>query len=125
MKLTRDDNPSIQRIERYAPGRISVNGMTHNGPIIVSPTLVIRWEICGITALSAENFSEILRLNPEIILLGSGTRQHFPSGSLLSEISRQGVGIEVMDTAAACRTYNLLASEERRVVAALLPIEIE
>ncbi len=125
MKLTRDDNSSIQRIERYAPGQISVNGVTYSQAIIVSPESVAEWECCDISSLNEEHIDVALGFKPEILLLGSGARQRFPSANFLSDLARRGMGIEVMDSAAACRTYNLLASEQRRVVAALLPIELE
>ena len=62
----------------------------------------------------------MLALEPEIVVLGSGTRQRFPELQLLAALLSRGIGCEVMDTGAACRTYNVLASEDRRVVAALL-----
>jgi uncharacterized protein len=62
-----------------------------------------------------------IELAPEVIVLGTGPNQQFPSPGLIAEVLRMGIGMEVMDTRAACRTYNILASEYRRVVAALLP----
>jgi uncharacterized protein len=63
----------------------------------------------------------VLALEPEVVLLGTGARQQFLHPSRLAPIYRAGVGVEIMTTAAACRTFNILVAEERRVVAALLP----
>jgi uncharacterized protein len=67
-----------------------------------------------------EQDSRILDLEPEIVLLGTGARQIFPPGEFGARFLRKGIGVEVMDTGAACRTYNVLAGEQRRVVAVLL-----
>jgi uncharacterized protein len=70
--------------------------------------------------ITVPDFDEVLSMQPEIILLGTGTTLRFPSVQLSGSILATGTGFEVMDTAAACRTYNILLSEKRKVVAALL-----
>jgi uncharacterized protein len=72
-----------------------------------------------VAELAAEHLERAIALEPEVILLGTGARQHFPAPALLRAMLARGIGLEVMDTAAACRTFNVLASEYRRVVAVL------
>ena len=78
------------------------------------------WSAPDFAHLTAENFAELANLGVEIVLLGTGTRQRFPHPRLTAALSRAHVGLEVMDTKAACRTYNSLVAEERRVALALL-----
>jgi uncharacterized protein len=70
--------------------------------------------------LSLADFSEVLSGAPEVIVFGTGITQTFPPGALVTDILRQGIGFEIMDTAAACRTFNVLTTERRNVIAALL-----
>lgn len=99
------DRPVIQRI---------------NYSIILSPQRMQPWSPTGLEDLELEHFEELLEWEPEVALFGSGSRLCFPSPELLAPLHRRGIGIEVMDTAAACRTFNILASEGRRVTAAML-----
>ena len=94
---------------------------TISGSFIVSPRHLLRdWAPTHIDNLNAEHFDAILELRPELVLLGTGSRLTFPSPQILSALHRQRIGVEVMDTAAACRTYNILMGEGRLVVAGLL-----
>jgi uncharacterized protein len=77
------------------------------------------WPPQQLTELSAEHLQAVRKLNPEVLLLGSGNKMRFPSREQMAALVRLGIGYEVMDTAAACRTYNVLVSEGRKVVAAL------
>lgn len=88
--------------------------------LIMADKLIDDWRPQDIADLKVEDLQSALALEPELLLLGSGARQQFPSPELLAAVLSRGVGCEVMDTGAACRTYNILASEGRRVVAALL-----
>jgi uncharacterized protein len=74
----------------------------------------------GFDALTAEDFTRLLALEPEIVLLGTGTRQSFPHPRLTRALSEAHVGLEVMDTRAACRTFNILLGEGRRAIAAVI-----
>jgi uncharacterized protein len=95
----------------------------YEGALIVAPEAVIGdWAPDSLEALGEEHLAAILDLKPEVVLLGTGGQQRFLHPSRLAPIYRAGVGIEIMTTAAACRTYNILVAEERRVVAALLPV---
>ena len=92
--------------------------------VIVTPiTLIEDWQPQSVAEISAEHFAPILDLQPELIVLGTGSRLRFPAPPVLARCYQAGIGVEVMDTGAACRTYNILAAEGRRVAAALLMIE--
>ena len=92
-----------------------------NGSFILSPRHLLRdWAPTDIDNLITSHLSEIIALKPELVLLGTGARLKFPAHSILAEIHQQRIGVEVMDTAAACRTYNILMAEGRFVVAGLI-----
>jgi len=101
-----------------------VNGARHDGGdaagLIVTPERLLRWNVAGFDALEEADFQVILELNLEILLLGTGPRQRFPHPRLTRALSAKRIGVEAMDLHAACRTYNILMAEERRVAAALL-----
>jgi uncharacterized protein len=89
-------------------------------PLIVAPdTLISPWAAPTFEALSFADFSPLLALNPTLVVFGSGVRFRFPATPILVAFSQARIGFEVMDTAAACRTYNVLMSEGRNVAAAL------
>ncbi|HEY7638358.1 MAG TPA: Mth938-like domain-containing protein, partial [Steroidobacteraceae bacterium] len=87
--------------------------------LISAERLVEDWRPQTLDELTEADFQAVFELQPEIVVLGSGPRQRFPEPRLLAAILARGVGCEVMDTGAACRTYNVLVSEARRAVAAL------
>ncbi|WP_426664140.1 Mth938-like domain-containing protein [Rhodanobacter aciditrophus] len=88
---------------------------------LLAPDRVVEhWEVREAGALDATHVDALLALQPELVLLGTGTRQTFPAAAFIAGFLRKGIGIEVMDNAAAARTYNLLAGEGRRVVAAFM-----
>lgn len=88
---------------------------------LLAPDRVVEhWEVREAGALDATHVDALLALQPELVLLGTGTRQTFPAAAFTAGFLRKGIGIEVMDNAAAARTYNLLAGEGRRVVAAFM-----
>ncbi|NIR58292.1 MAG: Xcc1710-like domain-containing protein [Gammaproteobacteria bacterium] len=124
MKLSFDLDTGRNFIRGYAEGRITVNQDTVvEGSVVVMPDrLVTDWPPETFDALAAEHFEALLELEPEVVLLGTGERQRFPHPTLTRALVERGIGIEVMDTPAACRTYNILMSEERRVAAALIMI---
>lgn len=94
---------------------------TINGSFVVSPRHLLRdWAPSVITDLQAEHFEAIIALQPELVLLGTGPQLNFPDQQILAGLHRQSIGVEIMDTAAACRTYNILMTEGRFVVAGLL-----
>jgi uncharacterized protein len=108
-------------IRSYAPGSLRVNQQLIEGPVIVSAaSLIADWNPAPLEELSIADFQPALDQSPELILFGTGPQQRFPSAHLIAAIMRGGVGFEVMETGAACRTFNVLSGERRRVVAALL-----
>lgn len=90
--------------------------------VLGARALIDDWPPTTVEELAEAHFEPILALEPEVVLLGTGARQEILHPSRLAPCHRQGVGIEVMSTEAACRTFNVLVIEERRVVAALLPL---
>ena len=107
-------------IRGFAGGRILIGADIIRAPVIVTIDRIIHdWSPSAVEKLGVVDFQPVLALEPDVILLGTGERQRFPSMTLITAILRLGVGLEIMDTAAACRTYNVLAAEYRRVAAAL------
>ncbi len=120
MRFTQDSS-STRLIRAYAPGQLRVNDETYGETVIVSATEVLRLpDVRDLHDLAAMDPSRILTLDPEVVLLGTGPRQFFPPASFKGQFLNAGVGLEVMDTAAACRTFNVLVAEQRRVVALLM-----
>jgi uncharacterized protein len=120
MKFTAD-TASGNVIRSYSPGEISLRDTVFTSHVIISQEQIISdWNPPAVDQLSIADFAPVLELKPDIILFGTGLQQRFPDISLLTEIMRSGVAIEVMDTTAACRTFNVLIGEYRPVVAALL-----
>ncbi len=115
---------SANRIRAYAEGSVTVNEDVYTSDLIVMPEEIItEWANASVAELTPDHLAVVASYEPEIVLLGTGRRQRFPSAQLMADLSRKGIGLEAMDTAAACRTYNVLMSEDRRVAAALLLIE--
>lgn len=98
---------------------------TIHGSFIVSPRHLLRdWPPTNIDNLLAQHIEAIIELQPELVLLGTGQQLIFPDQQVLADLHRQRIGVEIMDTAAACRTYNILMTEGRFVVAGMInPIE--
>ncbi len=120
MKLTADNNTG-NTINSYHPGEIRIQEHTYVSHIIVSENeLLADWMPASLENLSLTDFQPALDMHPEIILFGTGNKQRFPDISLLTAILQSGIAIEVMETNAACSTYNVLIGEYRKVVAALL-----
>jgi uncharacterized protein len=120
MKLSAESG-SGNVIRSFKPGELRLSEHTFENHIILSASKIIRdWKPAPFSELSIADFEPAIALDPEIILFGTGERQRFPDHALMIEIMRQGIAFEVMDTAAACRTFNVLVSEFREVVAALL-----
>jgi uncharacterized protein len=104
----------------YGEHYVIVSGRRHESSVVVLPDQVLDWNVKSFEALTTEDFSILQGHGVEIVLLGTGARQRFPHPRLTAELARAGIGVEVMDVQAACRTYNILVAEERKVAAALL-----
>jgi len=122
MKL-QPDQFNVPFISAYEPGWIEVNGHKYTGSLVISSERgCSTWSVGQFEALNAEYFHELMQFKPELIVFGSGHTLRFPKPIWLAGLMQRGIGVETMDTPAACRTYNILASEGRRVLAALLPL---
>ena len=119
LHLTRPEGKNL--ITGYGTHWVRINDQQHDTSLIVCPdSPVMPWPVNAISALTAEDFLPILELSPEVLLIGSGEKLIFPASASLKLIINKGIGFEVMDTAAACRTYNILMAEGRNVAAALI-----
>ena len=120
MKLQLSRAAGINQITGHGPDHVLVNGLRHECSVIVFPDEVVSGWAGVFEELAAVHFDALAMRAPEIVLLGSGARLRFPSPALYAGLIKARIGVEVMDTAAACRTYNILAAEGRRVAAALI-----
>ena len=120
MKLHLSQDTDLQLFSGYGPGFVAVNGVRYEKCVVVSPQAVTEWIVAGFDALTVADFGFVERLKPDIVILGTGAAQRFPGRDLTRALAAAGVGVEIMDSRAACRTYNILATEGRKVVAAIL-----
>jgi uncharacterized protein len=121
MRFTQDSTSAANLIRAYGNGELRVNDEVYRSTIIVSASEVrAAPDIRELEDLSRIDPSSILALEPELVLLGTGPRQIFPAASFRAQFLSAGIGVEVMDTGAACRTFNVLVAELRRVVALLM-----
>ena len=121
MKIEREQAEGRNTVTGYGNGYVEVNRTRYNDSLVVSgDRLVTAWPAHSVAALSADHMAAIVELKPEIVLLGTGSTFTFPEAALLAPLYKAGIGVEVMDTPAACRTYNILLGEGRNVVAALI-----
>ncbi len=121
MKFAQDQIDSRYLIEAYEPGRIQVAGQIYTGNLLIMPNRLLQpWELASMENFSRTTLEDFLAHEPDLVLLGTGQRQVFPHPSLFSPLMEAGTGWEVMPTDAACRTYNILLGEDRRVLAALI-----
>ncbi len=120
MKL-QPDRSTVQTITGHGPGWVSVDGERIEHSVIVgSEGQRIAWPVTDPAALDASHFALLADLDVEVVIFGSGSRIRFPRPAWIAPLAAKRIGLETMDTAAACRTYNILAQEGRRVAAALL-----
>ncbi|WP_295385569.1 Mth938-like domain-containing protein [uncultured Thiodictyon sp.] len=123
MRFAETDDSGGNLIQAYGPEGIRIGARTYRGGLIVTPGRIIAdWGPIDSAGLSAEHLQALIDLNPELIVLGTGATQVFPDPSFYAAALERRIGLETMDTAAACRTYNILMAEGRLVVAGLLPL---
>jgi uncharacterized protein len=127
MRFAPDGSAVGYSIQGYDETAVLINGRRHTaGLLVCAESLRSPWgPATDPTALTAEQLDQLLALAPQVLLLGTGRRALLPRPALLLPFSQRGVGVEIMTTAAACRTYNVLAAEGRRVVAVLMPPDFE
>jgi len=122
MRLTQTLVSDVNLIRGYGAGQIQVNETAFTQAIILGAgTLSALPAPFGVGDLTAEVIGQLMALNPEVVLVGTGARQIFPAPEIAAEFLKRGIGFDVMDTGAACRTYNVLVGERRAVVALLMP----
>ena len=120
MKLLPDPTESSS-VTGYGPGWVAVNGEKFTSSVVLSTLAApFFWECAQFDDLQVSHFETLAALNAELVIFGSGERIRFPKPALLQTLYARRIGVETMDTQAACRTYNFLAAEGRKVVAALL-----
>ena len=120
MKL-QPDKSDVQTLTAHGPGWVAINNERVESSVVVgSRGERFEWNCSRFNEIGAEHFAQLASLGAELIIFGSGARIRFPQPAWLQPLMAQRTGVETMDTPAACRTYNILASEGRHVVAALL-----
>ncbi len=121
MKLHLSTASGAHVITGYGDGYVEVDARRYEASLVVLPDRVIAdWPVPEWSALTEDHLRELGRHRPEIVLLGTGRRHRFPAPQLMAGLLMQDIGLEVMDSYAACRTYNILVAEGRRVAAALI-----
>jgi uncharacterized protein len=121
VKIEREQVEGRNLFTGYGDGYVEINRARYTASLVVSGERILTdWPAPSVDALVADHLAAIVELAPEIALLGTGKVFRFPEPALLAPLYKAGIGVEVMDTSAACRTYNILLSEGRNVVAALI-----
>ena len=121
MPLAEDIITSRYSIQGYDTDQITVNERTYTQSLILSPNQMITpWPVDSVTALKTQHLHAIFEMHPDVILLGTGEKQIFPDINILGYFASRGFGVEVMNTGALCRTFNILVAEDRHVVAAII-----
>ena len=121
MKLHPDQPQATYHVTAHGPGFVDIAQVRHHsGVCVVADAPPRPWAVDGFDALCEADFAQLADLGVELVLIGTGLRQRFPRAALLRALIARGIGFEIMNTAAACRTYNVLIGEGRRSAAALL-----
>ncbi len=121
MKFAQDSQDEGYVITAYDENGVSINGKLFKQSLIITrDNLNSNWAALTIELLQEEQINQLLTFKPELIIIGTGDKLIFPAVEVYSGIIKQGIGIDFMDTRAACRTYNILMSEGRHVVAGLI-----
>jgi len=112
MKLNFEQNPDLNLVTGYGADHLMINKVRHDGNVVLTTDRIVGpWAPGGFAGLRAEDFAAVLDLAPEVVIIGTGARLRFPAPQLLRPLVEARIGFEVMDLAAACRTYNILATE--------------
>ena len=121
MKLQLDAPEGRNTVTGHGAGYVAINHRRHEASLVLLPGRIVEaWGAAGFDALTEADFRMLRDLAPELVLLGTGSRQRFPAPRLLRPLIEARIGCDVMDLPAACRTYNILMAEGRNVAAALL-----
>ncbi len=120
MKLTREARADVNLIRGYGQGAVRVGErLVSTHCIVAADTLITPLEVASAAELAVSHLEPVFALDPELVLLGTGARQSFPAAAVREAFAARGIALETMDLGAACRTYNILVQEERRVIAVL------
>ena len=124
MTATPSQPDVVQAIESYGPNRFRISGIDYTGSVIVLPDSTRSWSAADMTEVSLDRLQDVIAASPpvEILLIGCGPKLLPVPQSLRSGLREHGIGVDAMDTGAACRTFNVLSSEMRRVAAALIAL---
>ncbi|SDC05315.1 Uncharacterized conserved protein, contains Mth938-like domain [Cupriavidus sp. YR651] len=121
LRLHADKPQNLNTVTSYGPGYIEINLVRHDQSVLVMPEGEIEpWPVSRFEDLEPAHFEALLEKGPEVVLLGTGDRLRFPHPRLTAALSRRHIGVDAMDLQAACRTYNILMAEGRKVAAVLL-----
>ena len=121
MKLQSDPHSGANTITGYGPGYVEINQTPYSHAVLMSSDgAVSKWPVQSFEGLEASHFAKMVDLKPELILIGTGSRQRFPGPELLKTLIAAKIGFEIMNSQAACRTYNILVGEGRQVLLALI-----
>lgn len=125
MKLHSSNTQQYQTVTSYEDNGVEINLIPFNNSLIVLPEIApAPWPVASFDALTIENFEQIKAISPDVVILGTGARQRFVHPRLTTPLTARRIGVECMDNQAACRTYNILMTEGRKVALALI-FEIE
>ena len=121
MPLAEDIITSRYRISAYNADSVTINETVYHQSLLLSAAeLHCPWPVTTLQQLDPQSLAPILDMNPEVVLLGTGERQQFPEAQIFALFGQRGIGLEVMDNGALCRTFNILVAEDRAVVAAIM-----
>ena len=121
MSLAEEKITSRYSISGYNRGEIIVNGTAHRESLILSPRSIhCPWPVLSVDELDESDLQPVIDLKPRVVLLGTGEYQKFPDARIFGLFGQRGIGLEVMDNGALCRTFNVLVAEDREVVAAII-----
>ena len=120
MKFTLENNPDLNFIRSYSSEEVRIGEHSiRSSCIVMADALIANWPPATLDDLQVNHLEPIFELQPELVLLGTGARQRFPAAEVRAAFAAQKIGLESMDLGAACRTFNILVQEDRRVAAAL------
>ena len=121
MPLAEDKITSRYSISAYSSGEIIINETAYSESLILSPqSILCPWLVLSVGELDEVSLQPALELNPYVVLLGTGEQQIFPDAKIFGFFGERGIGLEVMNNGALCRTFNILVAEDREVVAAII-----
>src|SRR5262249_26101832 len=120
MKFTLERSPNVNVIRSYSDQVIQIGEHSiRSSCIVTADRLIANWPAASIEELDVNHLEPVFELRPELVLFGTGARQQFPAAAIRAALNARGIGVEAMDLGAACRTFNVLVQEERRVAAVL------